>query len=1149
MAREPPNRCKLTTNNAMDKLKESVLRLCSSRSSPLTPSEVEDRLRSLFASPQLLRTPDHPPYSEMISAAIRELNERGGSKEGAISSYIEGKYEDLPFAHPRLLAHHLGVLMRSGEIVLCGRLRYGLPKGNAASPSCERRLPERSEKWRKRSRSRGGDDKVNCGGKQLPLAPLEELENPDVLFKKPRTRGGCGVKKLELERLGGEELGSREENALVMGGDANVNGGEHLQEANEEEELHHGAVESVVEDRRVESSVCVVSCESELIPVFETEFLESNLEKQIELQSPSEQHGERESVAKTMASVDDDNNDMPEHGKQEKLVIDQTMTSASDGIVLRSQLESMSVIETEPLQNLNAHNEPLEPGRSNDIHEPEQQLKDQMAALKGEEATSVFQMEQLESSNNQNEPPLEQQGEKTENGHRGRPDKERSVEDHEMQELLVEGHTTTSMGDENSVLQSEYRHDEQQPLQKPESQQQLEGGPLPKKKDGRGRPRKEKPKFEEQLKVAPLQKKKDGRGRPKKKQPESEQQLLVARLQKKNDCRVRRPVKKKLKSEQGLGVDPVPEKNVVRRRPVKKKLESEQQLEPESEQRLDVDPSPKKNVGRVRPGKKKLESEQQLEHESEQQLGVDQLQKKNDGRGWTPMKKILESEQQLEVGPLQKKKDGEGRAKKKKVEIAVRMEKRLEVGALKRKKDGRGRPKKNLESEQQSELDSLQKKKDDKGRFKKKKPEFAVRVEKQLELGPLKKKKDGRGRPRMKPESEQQLKVDPLPKKKDSRGRPKKKEPESEQQSEVDSLQKKNEIKGRSKKKKPESEQQLEVDPLPKKKDSRVRPKKKEPESEQRSEVDSLQKKDESKGRSKKKKPESEQQLQVDPLPKKKDSKGRPRKKKTSSEPQLAVDPLQEKNDDRGRPEKEKPESEEQLAVDPLPKKTESEPQIAVDPLQEKNDSRDSGPEKEKPESEVQLAVDFSQKIEDYRGRPKRKRPESKQVAGEPLQKKKDGRGRPMKKTPDSEQQGEEQLLLLDEKIVGSVFDNDFTSKSLAELFLKWGSGNLKKNKDSMELLEKQQLPRRSLGRPSRKRKELEASNAGVDDGENSLQIHSEVPGGSLATESVPSQDLVSEMVKDQLMDPPRKKRSKTTVKHLKEPLLPRRQLRPKNPL
>ncbi|KAK9110195.1 hypothetical protein Sjap_018255 [Stephania japonica] len=68
---------------------------------------------------------------------------------------------------------------------------------------------------------------------------------------------------------------------------------------------------------------------------------------------------------------------MPEHGKQETLEKDQTMTSANDGSVLCSLFGIMSVNEMEPLQNLNGPNEFLELGRSKDIHEPEQHLKRQ----------------------------------------------------------------------------------------------------------------------------------------------------------------------------------------------------------------------------------------------------------------------------------------------------------------------------------------------------------------------------------------------------------------------------------------------------------------------------------------------------------------------------------------------------------------------------------------------------------------------------------------------------------------------------------------------------------------------------------------------------------------------------------------------------
>ncbi|XP_058070718.1 HMG-Y-related protein A-like [Magnolia sinica] len=64
----------------------------------------------------LSRTPDHPPYAEMISDAIMSLGEECGSSESSISTYIKSNHQDLPVAHSNLLSYHLSKLIRLGEI-------------------------------------------------------------------------------------------------------------------------------------------------------------------------------------------------------------------------------------------------------------------------------------------------------------------------------------------------------------------------------------------------------------------------------------------------------------------------------------------------------------------------------------------------------------------------------------------------------------------------------------------------------------------------------------------------------------------------------------------------------------------------------------------------------------------------------------------------------------------------------------------------------------------------------------------------------------------------------------------------------------------------------------------------------------------------
>ncbi|KAL3639395.1 hypothetical protein CASFOL_017302 [Castilleja foliolosa] len=61
---------------------------------------------------------NHPPYAEMITAAISALNERNGSSKRAIAKYIESQYLDLPSTHDELLTYHLQLLKTNGQLLM-----------------------------------------------------------------------------------------------------------------------------------------------------------------------------------------------------------------------------------------------------------------------------------------------------------------------------------------------------------------------------------------------------------------------------------------------------------------------------------------------------------------------------------------------------------------------------------------------------------------------------------------------------------------------------------------------------------------------------------------------------------------------------------------------------------------------------------------------------------------------------------------------------------------------------------------------------------------------------------------------------------------------------------------------------------------------
>nr|GMD18452.1 pre-mRNA-splicing factor CWC22 homolog [Ipomoea batatas] len=111
-----PHTC---NDSAMSNFRALMMKMAieSSPSKSLTPTQtliLEDKLRQCFP---YLRAPDHPPYAWMITTAIKQLNEEGGSSEEAISECIMNDNHDLPWAHSTLLKHHLVKLCEKREIV------------------------------------------------------------------------------------------------------------------------------------------------------------------------------------------------------------------------------------------------------------------------------------------------------------------------------------------------------------------------------------------------------------------------------------------------------------------------------------------------------------------------------------------------------------------------------------------------------------------------------------------------------------------------------------------------------------------------------------------------------------------------------------------------------------------------------------------------------------------------------------------------------------------------------------------------------------------------------------------------------------------------------------------------------------------------
>ncbi|KAL1554753.1 basic salivary proline-rich protein 2-like [Salvia divinorum] len=97
------------------------------------PPPVAAPLAAAIPVAPVLVAHNHPPFAEMISAAITALNERDGSSKRAIAKYIETHYSDLPPTHSALLTHHLKRLKASGHLLMV-KHSYTLPGLRSAPP-------------------------------------------------------------------------------------------------------------------------------------------------------------------------------------------------------------------------------------------------------------------------------------------------------------------------------------------------------------------------------------------------------------------------------------------------------------------------------------------------------------------------------------------------------------------------------------------------------------------------------------------------------------------------------------------------------------------------------------------------------------------------------------------------------------------------------------------------------------------------------------------------------------------------------------------------------------------------------------------------------------------------------------------------------
>ncbi|KAK9091561.1 hypothetical protein Sjap_024738 [Stephania japonica] len=142
-----------------------------------------------MAAEEVNKPSSHPPYPEMIQAAIAGLGDENGSNKSAISKYIEGAFVGLPSDHSVQLTDSLIKMKESGEL-MHSKNNYLLrdpnapPKrgrGRPPKPKLQSSLPEAPAGP---PRPRGRPPKARD-----PLAPPSSSPRPKVASGSGKPRG------------------------------------------------------------------------------------------------------------------------------------------------------------------------------------------------------------------------------------------------------------------------------------------------------------------------------------------------------------------------------------------------------------------------------------------------------------------------------------------------------------------------------------------------------------------------------------------------------------------------------------------------------------------------------------------------------------------------------------------------------------------------------------------------------------------------------------------------------------------------------------------------------------------------------------------------------------------------------------------------
>ncbi|KAK4261719.1 hypothetical protein QN277_004677 [Acacia crassicarpa] len=229
-----------------------------SQASGINPSVIERRIQELFPS---FETPTHSPYALMIQKAVKVLNERNGSTEEAISGFIKNEFQDLPWAHSRILDLHLGKLCKAGELFRTARGRYMLMDDyNRFDEMKETRWRGgRRRKKYKRGRNRRGRDTLGRSGGSEGCNKLHERENEEQNHLSELH--GTGTYE-PIEKQGNSETSQL---GVTEVGHGQVVQGQGEAEMRQNEATHERIQEAIIESKDKISSREIINTEPHMV--------------------------------------------------------------------------------------------------------------------------------------------------------------------------------------------------------------------------------------------------------------------------------------------------------------------------------------------------------------------------------------------------------------------------------------------------------------------------------------------------------------------------------------------------------------------------------------------------------------------------------------------------------------------------------------------------------------------------------------------------------------------------------------------------------------------------------------------------------------------------------------------------------------------